>query len=213
MRDRRFDDLVSDAYQRSVKPLYPYLNIAILGPYEGDCFAYLTHLKLHLQEASFSGAKLATDRGGSPDEEASDAEIQSFYRDNANRLMDESDVGIFVFLDHSFSRTDLRDDALEAAREPDENPREVNIAVSSELEYWINNFRRDRAIMMVEDSIQEDLSSRVRGFGWNSEVHWRDIDDQDIDSTCTEGFQRCRNWVLGELREVLWKRYRSDQHF
>lgn len=50
---REFDDLVDDAYHRSPVALFRYLDIAILGPYEGDCFAFLTDLKIRLQDYGF----------------------------------------------------------------------------------------------------------------------------------------------------------------
>ena len=74
MPDRNLRDIISDAKQQSVKPLFPYLKVHIFGPYEGDCFAYLTQLKIELRKYGFKNTYLATDRGTDIPDELSDEE-------------------------------------------------------------------------------------------------------------------------------------------
>lgn len=206
-RRRGLDEIVEDTYQQSVEVLYPHLKIAILGPYEGDCFAFLTQLKICLQEYGFENTMLSTDRGNEPPESATPSEKNHFYREEANELMDNVDVGLFLFLNHRFERDYLSDEAREEARDPSENPREINMSVGNEIEYWISNYPNGRAMMLVEEGIYTDLGSRVSGLEEAEGLHWEKFGDHDISRAVEEARNRCRNWVHGELRLELRQRY------
>lgn len=205
---RGVDDLVDDYHIQTNRALFPYLGIAILGPYTGDCFAYLTELKLQLHDYDFEGAKLATDRGNSPPDEATDEERYAFWRNEATSLMDEADVGIFVFLEHEFDRSYLSEEALAEAKPPSENPKEVNMSVGSELEYWIHNHERRNALMMVEKGISSDIGGQVRGLYADEKIHLREPETHDIDSAVKFARAQCQNWVLGEFQKELEDRTR-----
>ena len=208
MPDRNLRDIISDAKQQSVKPLFPYLKVHIFGPYEGDCFAYLTQLKIELRKYGFKNTYLATDRGTDIPDELSDEEKVAIYRQEANSFLNEADVGIFLNLDHTFDRPSLSDQALAQSHDPDDNPREVNNSVSSEIEYWVNNRVEQHAFVLAEESIYPDLGSRVTGLKKLNSVHFDTVEDQNISECVTKCKKRCFDWVLGDFQSELWQRSR-----
>lgn len=200
---RGVDDLVDDYHVQTNRALFPYLEIAILGPYTGDCFAYLTELKYQLHDHGFESAKMATDRGNSPPAEATERERMAFWREEAISLMEGADVGIFNFLDHEFDRPYLSDEALEEAKSPPDEAKEVNMSVGNELEYWIHNHERSNALMMVEKGISSDIGGQVRGLYDDEQIHLREPETHDIDSAVEFARAQCQNWVVGEFQKEL----------
>ncbi|WP_336358646.1 hypothetical protein [Haloarcula sp. CGMCC 1.6347] len=212
---RNIEDLARDAERQSEKALYKHLKLHIFGPYQNDCYAYLTQLKWELQEKGFVKTALCTDRDGSPPPHLSDDEEAGFWREESLRFIDDSDVGVFIFLNHIFERENLQTKAREEAKDvgEDMNPREINISVAGELENWIQTKPnpQNRTLILFENGIYSDIGSVISGIPNTTDLDFETVPDEDIDSAIDEVRQRATNWVMNEMRDTLIHR-EHEQH-
>lgn len=209
MADRNFEDHVRDLKEHSDKALYPYLQVHIFGPFEGDCFAYLNEVKFRLQEAGFEDAKVCDDRGNEPPEDADDQERMEFWWEESREFLENADVAVFLFLDHIFERSELPNRARDLARDPREDPSEVNSSVVAELSYWLGEIEdsKDRALVLFEDGAYDRLGSLVAGMVGTRDVRWDTIADDKIEEALEITEPTCSNWAMDEMRETLQRRF------
>lgn len=117
---RSIDALTEEADTHSDKGLYPFLNVHIYGPYEDDCFAYLSDLKFKLQRAGFENTKICDDRGNEPPEHFNEQEEREFWWSESEEFLNEGDVSIFVFLDYVLERGQLSERAKQMVQDESE---------------------------------------------------------------------------------------------
>lgn len=206
--DREIEDLVRDAEHQSDKALYPHLKAHIFGPYYGDCYAYLTELKLQLRERKFESVKLCADREGTPPDDATPEEEDAFWWKESEIFLNNADVAIFIFLDHVFTRENLPERAKKESSDvdPDYVP-EINSSVLLELMYWLRESGDpDRTLIIFEEGIYDKLGSLVSGVAEAEDVDYDVIENESVEEAIDEARQRCMNWAMNELRPELQNR-------
>jgi len=206
--DREIDDLLRDAERQSDKALYPLLEAHIFGPYYGDCYAYLTELKLQLREKGFESVKLCADRGGAPPGDATPEEENAFWWEESERFLNNADVAIFIFLDHVFTRENLPERAREEASGFDSDyAPEINSSVLLELMYWLRESGDpDRTLIIFEEGVYDKLGSLASGVAEAEDVDYGVIENESVGEAIDEARQRCMNWAMNELRPELQSR-------
>jgi hypothetical protein len=210
---RNFSDLVRDAREQSEKALYPHLKLHIFGPYHYDCYAYLTELKLRMQEKGFNETAICDDRNSNPPRGVSQEEEWKFWFEESKKFLQQADVAVFVFLDHIFERESLPERSRRQAYDVDEDdPKEINSSVSGELIYWLTNQDMDneRTLVLFEEGIYEEIGPVITGATQATGVDFAKIPNGDVHSAIDETRQRSTNWVMGELRNELLDRYYDD---
>ena len=210
---RNFEGLVRDAHQQSEKALYPYLKLHIFGPYQDDCYAYLTELKIQMQERGFSEAAVCDDRGNQPPSDATEEEEWEFWYEESEEFLEEADVSVFVFLDYIFERESLPSRAREQAYDSSsDDPKEINSSVVGELIYWLTHedLDNEKTLLLFEEGIYEEMGSVVTGATQATGVDFEVIPTEDIESAIDEVRQRSTNWVMNEMRDELIDRYYQE---
>lgn len=208
--ERNFEALVRDANEQSEKALYPYLKLHIFGPYEADCYAYLTELKRRLQEKGFAKTAICDDRDNKPPDDATTEEIKQFCYKESEEFLKEADVAVFIFLEHIFERESLPDQARRQAHDAgDENPKEINSSVSGEFLYWLADDEKDnnKILAVFEEGIYEEMGSVITGGKNATGVDFEKIPNESIESAADEVRQRAMNWVMNEMRDKLVDRH------
>lgn len=210
---RDFEDLVNDLEDYSDKVLYPYLKIHIFGPYEGDCFGFLTEIKYRLQEYGFEQTKICVDRDSDPASTASDEELNEYISDESVQFLQEADVAIFFFLDHIFERPELPQRALNECEPPSDDIKDPNSSVSGELLCWTTDYdsEKEQAFVIFEGDMYNSIGSVIAGRPESTDLDYTRIDSEDIDTATAQVRQRAMNWAMNEYRDILKKRHTSDQ--
>lgn len=215
----RFENGLSGAVDRveeqSDRALYPYLQLHILGPYSGDCHAFLTELKLWLEERRFERARLCSDRNDSPPDGLTETEEREFWTKMSYEFLENADVAVFVFLDDDLSRESyLPDRAFEKEPHDGESiPQDINSSVVEELGYW----RRDigaapaHTLVLFEEGCYDDIGSVVEGSVSLADIQSEVFDSHDIDQAKGLIHGVAQNWVMDYCKRRLQDRYVEDQ--
>lgn len=219
--DDRFPNGLSEEIEKvedqSEKALYPYLRLHILGPFSGDCHAFLNEVKLRLQEEGFESAAICTDREDEPPEDADSQEKAEFWHSVSLDFLENADVAVFFFLSDQLNRQEnLPERAFE--KEPFSEadtgiPQDLNSSVIEELNHWLDETdeKRDRTLVIFEDEVTDDIGSLITGRVSKEDVDFEDelsVNDPEGAFNVVKGV--ARNWVMSTCTEQLRTRYYED---
>lgn len=215
----RFADGLSGAVDRveaqSDRALYPYLQLHILGPYSGDCHAFLTELKLWLQDRRFERARLCSDRNDTPPDSLTETEEREFWTQMSYEFLENADVAVFVFLEDELSRESyLPKRAFE--KDPHSNgsvPQDINASVVEELSYWRRDIgaSSDHTLVLFEEGCHEEIGSLVEGSVSLADIQYEVFDSHDIEQTQRLIHGVAQNWVMDTCKRRLQDRYIEDR--
>lgn len=208
---------VEKVEDQSEKALYPYLRLHILGPFSGDCHAFLNEVKLRLQEEGYESAAICSDREDEPPENADPQEEAEFWHSVSIDFLENADVAVFFFLNDELDRQEnLPERAFE--KEPfsetdDEVPQDLNSSVIEELNYWLDSIdeKRERTLVIFEDEASDDIGSLITGKVSKEDVDVEDelaTNDSEAAINVIEGV--ARNWVMSTCTDRLRSRYYED---
>lgn len=211
----RFSDGLSGAVDRiedqSDRALYPYLNLHILGPYSGDCHAFLTELKLFLHDRRFTGARLCSDRNDAPPNDLTKAERREFWTRMSYEFLENADVAVFVFLEDDLSRESyLPDRAFE--KEPHGGgsiPQDINASVVEELGYWRREIgaSADLTYVLFEEGCHEEIGGLVEGSVSLADIQYEVFDSHDLEQAQRLVHGVAQNWVMDTCKRRLQDQY------
>ncbi|WP_436348820.1 hypothetical protein [Natronorubrum sp. FCH18a] len=206
-----FETAVNRVRDGSDQALYPYLNVGILGAYEGDCHAYLNELRLSLRDLGFEQVKLASDRDSNVPNSIS--ESQYWYEDSV-KFLEECDVVIFVFFTNEVRRPYLPERAFQ--RDPTDRTNAsqgINNSIVVELDEWIDLVPdpEESTFVIYEEPCHQDASSLIEGKINYTGIDDRVIDPHIVDQSINAAKSKCANWAMGRFRNRLQDRYITDR--
>jgi len=214
----RFADGLSGAVDRiekqSDRALYPYLQLHILGPYSGDCHAFLTELKLWLQGRRFKRARLCSDRDDTPPDGLTEVEEREFWTRMSYEFLENADVAVFIFLEDELSRESyLPERAFE--KEPHGRgsiPQDINASIVEELSYWRRDIGAspDHTLVLFEHECYDEIGSLVEGSVSLANIQYEVFDSHDIERTQRLVHGVAQNWAMDTCKRRLQDRYIED---
>jgi hypothetical protein len=206
-----FEPAVDRLNQSSDRALYPYLRVGILGPYAGDCHAYLNEFRLSLCDHGFEQVHLATDRNSDVPEEVSDSQ---FWYEDSVQFLEECDAVIFLFCSNDIRRPYLSDRAFEKSKtDRTSAPQDMNGSIVVELGEWVDMVPdpEESTLVLYEEPCYQEVSSLVEGKVEYTGIDDRVIEPHIIDEAIQEGRSKCKNWAMGRFKQRLQDRYLEDR--
>lgn len=162
-----FERRYQDRLPGSVADLKEDLVIRIFGPYAGDCSYILSDVDDKLQHEGYN-AKICLKAPESNSVSAMDeGEIYNLVA--SIDCMRQADVAVFVFLRAKEERFNEEEENSEDNVNENGNntsiPQDLNSSVVVEFTKWVDHldYTNERALVIYEDGIDEEIGSLIRG--------------------------------------------------